>query len=169
MWIVVNMIEDDRWILLMNCLWSCCLFVLARLCTCEWSLFFCKRCAHFSTHCRFLWAHQKNKGVRIEVLHVAVINANIFNFSPEAVACLFLLLLMVIISYTQISWNTDGFIQHHFNNVMYCDIRNVFYICTIHGPDCFSFLLLCFGPAAHTEQSESIHTHLHSVDANSLK
>lgn len=32
------------------------------------------------------------KGVCFEILNVAVINANIFNFSPEALASLFLLL-----------------------------------------------------------------------------
>lgn len=48
------------------------------------------------------------KGVRIEVLHVAVINANIFNFSPEALASLFLLLWMHHI-HTQTLGDTNVF------------------------------------------------------------
>jgi len=44
------------------------------------------------------------KSVRIEALNVAVINANIFNFSPEALASLFLLLHHANAS-TQTPWD----------------------------------------------------------------
>lgn len=74
---VVNMIY--RWSNRSSCLFS----ALALYMCFDWSfvrsLFFCKLCTHLSSHCRFLWAREK--GVCI---HVAVINANIFNFSPEA-------------------------------------------------------------------------------------